>query len=362
MSHHPAPAPSEPRSHALDGLRGVSAQAVFLAHCAVMLTPGLPGHAALLLGVVARLAVVVFFVLSGFVIATSILARSRSGRFDLRGFAVARMARIYPPFLFAVALCFGYGWLAARGVVPRPQPLEGWPIDLSLAALGRALLFLYLQHDLMTRLDGPLWSLRLEVILYAVAAALAVAATWKGRWRVAALALAALLLAGMLKGLYGAALAIASFGFGAAAALRRERILAALPTGPVEAAALAGLGLAAVLLAGDHALGAGRPLALLPEAAAAALIALWVAHLSAGRGWLQAPLGRARPLGGFAYTLYIVHLPIIYLATTLQDWPAPALTALCAVGIELLAFAAAKPLENHRALVARLRGRAPLRR
>ncbi len=55
-------------------------------------------------GVLASLAVGLFFVISGFLIAQSVLARTSASGFDANAFAAARARRILPPFLFAVAI------------------------------------------------------------------------------------------------------------------------------------------------------------------------------------------------------------------------------------------------------------------
>src|SRR5271155_2464256 len=152
----------------LDGLRGLAAQVVLFSHTSAMT---LEPH--LLLAWSARLAVIVFFALSGFAISTSIRNRVlSSGQWDWMDYAVRRMARIYPPYIVAVvsaaalAALHNAGWSLAD-VGPATEITNG-PV-----AWLRTLLFLYRSSDAMTAIDGPSWSLRLEVALYIVSALIA---------------------------------------------------------------------------------------------------------------------------------------------------------------------------------------------
>jgi peptidoglycan/LPS O-acetylase OafA/YrhL len=345
------------RASALDGLRGISAQVVFVAHLLKAFWPGLPPVMVNALEAMAYLAVVAFFMLSGYVIAGSIAARSRSGRFDLVGFGVARVARIYPPYIAAIILCFALGWLMRLGLIPIPEIMRGWPIDLGIMAMLRALVFLYLQHDLMTRLDGPLWSLRLEVILYVVAACLAVIWTWRGVWRVLAAAFALVLLAGMLRGLSGALLAIITFGIGALSFFVAPWLRARFNPAWSAAAAAIGIGLSLAILGSSQTFGLGQRWELAVTTPLALVSGVVIAQLAGGEGTLATRLSRAAPLGAFSYTLYIIHLPLIYVVQSVEPGGSVAAIAMAAatfVGIQALAFALARPLENHTAFVAML--------
>ncbi len=334
------------RSDALDGLRGVAAQAVFVSHLLNHFLPSLPLGFNAWLSIVAQLAVVVFFVLSGFVIAGSIRARSRSGPFDLTGFTLSRIARIYPPYLLAVVLCFWIGGQVTAGLIPPPAPLQGWPVDLSWAAIARALTFAFTQGDLMTRLDGPLWSLRLEVVLYVVAACAAITLTWRGWfWRAAAALLAALLLAGALRTLTGTVLAMATFGLGAAVNIWGNRVRAILSAALVERVAIGALLIALPVLGWPGVMPYASPAGTAMQILIAAAVALWVAHLSTGACGLNLALARAKPLGGYAYTLYVIHMPLIYVIALLLGGVAAVVVAF--IGVQALAFLAAQRVEQH---------------
>jgi peptidoglycan/LPS O-acetylase OafA/YrhL len=334
------------RSDALDGLRGLAAQAVFVSHLLNHFLPALPLGFNAWLSVIAQLAVVVFFVLSGFVIAGSICARSQSGPFDLTGFALSRIARIYPPYLLAVVLCFSIGGLVSAGLISPPAPLQGWPVDISVAAVLRALTFAYTQGDLMTRLDGPLWSLRLEVLLYVVAASAAIALTWRNWfWRAAAGLLAVLLLAGALRTLTGTVLAIATFSLGAAVNIWGDRLRAALSALWAERMAIAALILALPVLGWPGVMPYASPAGVTVQILIAAVVAAWVAHLSVGACGLNAALARAKPLGGFAYTLYVIHMPLIYVIALFVGGFAAIIIAFLAV--QAVAFLAAQWVEKH---------------
>ena len=103
-----------PTKHAtlLDLARGVSAQLVVIGHLMVMSFPGfwarpMPGHrwgARPELFQVQSYAVVVFLVLSGYVITRSVRGRTRAGRYVFRTYALDRAARILTPLLPAIPL------------------------------------------------------------------------------------------------------------------------------------------------------------------------------------------------------------------------------------------------------------------
>ena len=99
----------------LDGLRAVSIGIVLFAHANG--TRGLPGlrH----LEVFGDLGVRTFFVISGFLITTLLLAEhGRTGRISLRDFYIRRVYRIFPAFyvyLTVLLLIAAVGWIALPG-------------------------------------------------------------------------------------------------------------------------------------------------------------------------------------------------------------------------------------------------------
>src|SRR6266478_508092 len=104
------------RLPSLDGLRAMSIGLVLFAHLANQ--PGLIPLPHLVLGWLATLGVRVFFVISGFLITTLLLAeKSRSGSISLRGFYLRRTMRIFPPFygyIAVMALAAAAGWIHLR--------------------------------------------------------------------------------------------------------------------------------------------------------------------------------------------------------------------------------------------------------
>jgi peptidoglycan/LPS O-acetylase OafA/YrhL len=169
----------------LDGLRFGAAFTVFLAHYSVHRISGgffwplfAYGHTAVL----------VFFVLSGFVIAWVTETRERS----LGEYVLSRAARLYsviiPAFIItAVVNSLGeavdpqlYG--AVRGDITS-HPVLGYA--LSAVFLGQSWTL-----DLLPGSNVPFWSLDYEVWYYAI---FAVAVFLRGRYRIAALGAAALL-------------------------------------------------------------------------------------------------------------------------------------------------------------------------
>jgi peptidoglycan/LPS O-acetylase OafA/YrhL len=126
--------------------------------------------------VASEYAVVVFFILSGYLITHSLEANiRRNGYLDLREYLAARLARLYPPFLLAIAISISiYMAMNAFNLPGRGSPLS-LPGDLYAARdivhLGRSeVLNALLMLRGLLDINGPLWSLYIEAKLYVLAA------------------------------------------------------------------------------------------------------------------------------------------------------------------------------------------------
>lgn len=83
----------------VDGLRAVAVISVILYHSGLKFLPG--GY----------VGVDVFFVISGFVIASVVQVDLACGRFSVRGFYERRIRRIFPALFVMIAFCFAVGWI-----------------------------------------------------------------------------------------------------------------------------------------------------------------------------------------------------------------------------------------------------------
>jgi peptidoglycan/LPS O-acetylase OafA/YrhL len=93
-----------PYAPGLDGVRAIAVAAVLLYHAHVVWTPG------------GFLGVDVFFVLSGYLITSLLLAeRRRTGRIDLRRFWIGRARRLLPAATLVIGTCLLVGVLFLRG-------------------------------------------------------------------------------------------------------------------------------------------------------------------------------------------------------------------------------------------------------
>lgn len=140
----------------LDGQRGVAALMVLLGHASAMMLA--PAHT-----LVPRkgLAVVFFFMLSGFVVASAYRDRIRRGM-TLRAFMLRRVIRLYPLIVLGVAI--GTVWFAVFGE-------RFWRGDLRLIAPALNLFALPapLRPPFSTDrfpVDPPEWSLFFEMLAY----------------------------------------------------------------------------------------------------------------------------------------------------------------------------------------------------
>lgn len=357
VSHAVWPAGDAGLLQQLDAFRGLSALLVLAGHLAqVFWLPFVGADSALVpfFATLARHAVLVFFLLSGYFIALSITRNAKAnGRFDATEFALARIARLYPPLVGAllltaacvVALDLLDGAAAAPGA-------PGWTLKASATEYGGALLF-------AGGLEGAnpvLWSLNFEARLYLLAAMVAWAAT-RRRWLHAApLAAAALAVYSVLQ-----TPAFAVF----AAVWLLGAVVALAP--PAWARARQWLSLAALVVFGLLALGSPARLAVSEPQP------LWLAanHLLAAMAYCallfdwRCPAWALRwpaRTADFSYTLYLVHWPLlVLLLATLQ--PAaqqrPLVAALAtAIGAALalaLAWVLARWLEQPAWFAAHLR-------
>jgi peptidoglycan/LPS O-acetylase OafA/YrhL len=279
----PAPAATFVRS--LQSVRGLAALTVCLFHAADLTTPDgtlflaktswvrvlLDGHGAVLL----------FFVLSGYVLRLSLEDRAASGATMLQ-FLGARLFRLYPVVVAAVLLLTPLAWLLLH-VAYAP-----------LAILRNALL-------LDTSIDGALWSLQVEAF-GSLGVILAFLAERRfGRWTAWAITLALVawsFTAPALNGPPQNAMGY-SFGFG--------YLLAITPAATrwPRAWALALLAGALAVFYGAHAAGSvlKQILMLIEIGAATAIVAAFASP--ALRGALQWP--PIAGLGAISYSFYALH-------------------------------------------------------
>ena len=133
----------------LEGLRGMAALAVLVCHVSEPLQSlGAPFRwLAAFIGPLGGLAVMVFFILSGFVIGHT--HREPLNRTNILNYVLRRLIRLYPIYLIAILLSF---WVAKRSLI-------SWDLLIHLT---------FLQGSLAAVIpsNGPLWSLHYEMIYY----------------------------------------------------------------------------------------------------------------------------------------------------------------------------------------------------
>ncbi len=337
---------SRPLSLALDALRAITALVVVLGHSrpvgfyvGPVAFPWVMHHAA----------VIVFFVLSGFVIANTAQARETS----LAKFAVARFSRIIPVAWPALLLGTTV-WAFNRAVGGPDIPQEPGYQTGSVASLLYPLIFLSeLPQASGPVWNSPYWSLCYEVWYYALfAAAVFLRGTRRVLW-LAALALLAGLNVLMLMPVWLAGVWLA-------------RQLPRLTLSPLQGAMMVGLGCWFFWLFA----GLAEPLLIMtmnkvPIAALnASYSRVWLAD------WLMAPalvavfaglgplaaraarlLERCAPaiklLAGSSFTLYLMHWPVMCLLITLGIRAHSMWTlALLIAGLQGLAIAGASLFER----------------
>lgn len=328
--------PTPDHDRQLDAARGGAALTVTLCHLLEFFWAphlGVTGPIAHWVATVSQHAVLVFFLLSGFLISRNIQRNmARNGCFVPSDYWLGRLARIYPPLLATLLLCGLIHLLISQlGLPGSPaQPLasigRGMVVDRVLALTPeqfvRALLLLHASPPL----NIPLWSLFVEIKLYLIAGLLATTLAGRGIWRGPALLLAAGVawsgfdLQGRLFLAY-----VVVWGSGAGLALladaRWRWRITALISG-LSLLVLIGMAIRdATLLSFLYAEGHGPRELIVPLVLGLSGLALalpvfalrWPAGLVAPLAWL-AP---------FSYSVYLINWPLMALVLSLtQGWMA----------------------------------------
>ena len=324
------------RIHSLDGLRGVASLVVVVHHSLlvvpVLAAPYMSGYepvngfyrwllySPLHLGWAGTEAVYVFFVLSGVVLARSVIGHPA---FNWLAYFPSRLVRLYLPVLGAVGFA-----LVTILIVPRVGEESSWVMFHPAVYTAQTALQDVMLIDGTSNVVAPLWSLQWEVLFSLLLPVFVLVA--RGRWLVVTvLTCLALTTLGYLTGVLFVAF-MPMFAIGVALAYQWDRI---------EHASIAVSSRRGGWIAW-------------PFAVAAALILLcsyWLLYPIAGNGtqlitWtrplvvagavvlvvaaaLWTPLRRLLSLRGFqwlgliSFSLYLVHDPIIVAAAFLIDSP-----------------------------------------
>ena len=311
----------------LDGMRGLAALYVLLYHAASEVgTRGLPtrvvdatswlrhGHSA----------VAVFIVLSGFSLMLPVV-REGAIRGGFRGYLARRSRRILPPYYAALALSLLL--IAASTALQSPQGDGYWYLALPAIEAGPILSHLLMVHDLdrawLYKIDPPMWSVAVEWQIYFLFPVLALAWRRAGHPASLVLALSATHAATSLMGAPLARLACpwyaALFAFGmlaaSATATTTDRPIEAdrrrsWPLWVVASAMTFDLCFSSGLIRGDMILGL-----------ATAGVLAGLSRADRGVVGIAGRLLGSRPiaaLGAISYSLYLVHFPLLALASNLM--------------------------------------------
>jgi len=156
----------------LDVLRYFAALMVYFFHAGHFANYTLP-----FFGTYGGLGVVVFFVLSGFVIAYSAAGKRR----DIVDYFIARFARLWSVVLPAIVLTIALDTLGQWLSLPAYAPMQPYSIFKWIASSGISVLFLnQIWHlDIWVGTNGPFWSLSYEFWYYAIFAALIYFRGWQ---------------------------------------------------------------------------------------------------------------------------------------------------------------------------------------
>lgn len=164
----------------MDGWRGFLAVLVMFAHAnQIFISPmvGVHNYNGWFFSALAHVAVLGFFTISGVAITMSIVININRNDQDLnfRQYIIARVARIYPPLLFSILLCFLfyaviYGFDLLGGVDSYRLPGDLFVArDFFAFEFKDVLKTLGFERGGMVKVNGPLWSLIIEWWIYFLA-------------------------------------------------------------------------------------------------------------------------------------------------------------------------------------------------
>ncbi|MEA2756782.1 MAG: hypothetical protein QOJ54_3071 [Aliidongia sp.] len=360
---------TRPLSLLLDLIRLAAALLVFFHHAAIgKFASGIPYR----LMMTGHEPVIVFFVLSGFVIAYCTDVKDRSPRI----YALSRLSRLYSvvvPALLLTALLDPLGtWLAPE------LYMDHWTDPATLANVTRPfneqllVTGLFVNEiwwwDVWPGVNSPFWSLGYEAVYYLLYALV----VWGGRYRWRWAGLVAVI-AGpkILLGLPLWVLGVATYKLVAAGGVRRRPGYLLVGTALVGYILFLTTGAKLILdqmVAGS--LGAdARPwlsnsAEFLSNYVTGILFATLLVGLAAIAADFAGPLYRfqksIRYLAGMTFALYLFHYPLVYflravvLATHLERLSAPIVTGGTLIAVALLAEVTETQKDNWRRFLARL--------
>ena len=309
------------RAVELDGLRGLAALAVFVSHLVGLVADA--GNWAVRPSVYrllwdGRAAVLLFFVLSGYVLTLPYLGERERG-LRVAGFWLRRVTRLYPAYWCALLVALGLRW-AVLGH-NHLGLLNGWALSIWAEPLPWKVLvrqFLMVAPGVDTNgLDPVIWSLIVEMKASLIFPAIVWVVRRTPQWALGVLLVGGLAFAGQSpQGLATLTLmqGMQFFVLGSYLARYRVSLLGWVRgLGPAGRAVLLA---AAVVLYGNAAIfgDRGRLTCALGGVGSALLILLvielpWMARM--------ATVGPVRLLGTVSYSFYLLHLPILLAVSNL---------------------------------------------
>lgn len=332
------------RDRSLDGLRGLAALAVVLSHIAAMTwipfienTPGLLWQRTL--WSLGAPAVDIFLVLSGYVVAGSIVRRNDG----YPSYILGRLIRLMPIAWLAIAAGVALraaGLFAPDGTTAGLQALHA-PLT-NMDVMGFATMAIPIPD--VEKINPPLWTLVIEM----QAAYLMPLVAWMGRRRPVALAIAgplALVAFGLAIN-YSYPVLLTGFILGACFAGIEDRLARPPRILPILILSIALLMARAILQSDDQLLRV--PCAL------GALGVMYCVRQDIGRRTLESPI--VQWLGRISYPLYAIHWPIMAgCVMTLGWWIGPIAASLISVPMALaLAHVAEVAIDRRAVALSRL--------
>jgi peptidoglycan/LPS O-acetylase OafA/YrhL len=321
----------------LDGIRILSSIVVCIAHgVQIFLMPKLGKDHSLVIcsGYAASYAVVTFFILSGYMVTNSIFNNTeRNGDFHFLKYCKDRLLRLYPPLVFSIILsacvykCISvfnmHGALSFR--LPGDLDLARESVKYSWDEIFNSLLFIQGFKDVSMNMNGPLWSLGDEFVLYIIAALISVLLLNHKRILPIVLLIACLGFVYKTGHLVNSITLYFMWFFGAflSIAERSRHVLPQSQFGQIISALVlfTCLGLIFYFFGTFRVSYAVSPFGILQCISFISLVLLFKSIKTIWRDQIKHTFEKITPAKDYTYTLYVIHFPILlFCFSLLHGW------------------------------------------
>jgi peptidoglycan/LPS O-acetylase OafA/YrhL len=158
----------QPEYRSIDGLRSISVISIVIFHAIAMFLPTDKIYISIGFHWIGLIGFVYLFVLSGFLMTLSTKRMFLNSRFLVRKYIIFRAARILPAYILGLFIVWVLAYLSYYEYLNGLEKSYMGNYSLNLNNFIRDLTFTFNKNTPMQNINGPVWSLRLEIVCYIV--------------------------------------------------------------------------------------------------------------------------------------------------------------------------------------------------